>query len=87
MDKGRQHWLRCQKIRLKNISREGNQERLKGRETKTEERRINFKRSKIFRPQNTTATVATGMLNLDIHFDFINSTIAANSELITSVEI
>ena len=33
-----------------------------------------------FRPQNTTATVGTGVLSLDIHFDFINSTIAANSE-------
>ena len=35
-----------------------------------------------FRPQNTTATVGTGVLSLDIHFDFINSTIAANSELL-----
>ena len=35
MDEGRQHWLRCQKIRLKNISREGNQVRLKEREIKT----------------------------------------------------
>ena len=45
-----------------------------------------FKRSKIFRPQNTTATVVTGMLKIDIHFDFINNTIAANSELITFEE-
>jgi len=32
------------------------------------------------RPHNTTATVGTGILKLDIHFDFINSTIAANSQ-------
>jgi len=32
------------------------------------------------RPQNTTATVGQGALKLDIHFDFLNSTIAANSQ-------
>ena len=41
-----------------------------------------FKKDNNFRPQNTSATVGTGILNLDIHFDFINSTIAANSELL-----
>ena len=36
------------------------------------------------RPQNTTATVGQGALKLDIHFDFLNSTIAANSKLANS---
>ena len=36
------------------------------------------------RPQNTTATVGQGGLKLDIHFDFVNSTIAANSKLANS---
>ena len=76
----------AKKRKWKIISRKGKREKLKRRgKNSSGERRINFERNKNFRPQNTTATVATGMLNLDIHFDFINSTIAANSKLIASV--